>query len=276
VAASSTATSYRYPWDPERVRLDLGTHLVAGQAPFELRANRESYRDPIVVSQILRDGGKARTRRLPSELAEDFSGLKDFLHITITDAAGATVLEHDQTVCLNNQASRSRPDAPDTSPYPSGCPRNPFTLGAVWAIQGGWSAATANWSDEGVVIADGEYTAKIEVNERYQRLFGIPDNEETVKLTVRPAPSEGPLAAFPEDRVPQPAAAPPAGAESVPAGPKPDLRSLPAWGIEINPEGPMGPTAADDGKDYLGFNANVWNAGPPRWSSTASAARART
>ncbi|GLY96461.1 lysyl oxidase family protein [Actinoplanes sp. NBRC 103695] len=36
------------------------------------------------------------------------------------------------------------------------------------------------------------------------------------------------------------------------AGPKPDLRSLPAWGIELSQE---------DGKTYVNFGATVWNAG---------------
>ncbi|MEU4270756.1 lysyl oxidase family protein [Streptomyces sp. NPDC026092] len=50
----------------------------------------------------------------------------------------------------------------------------------------------------------------------------------------------------------------PTGKASVPADvPKPDLRSLPAYGIVIS-------DGAEDipGKDYLAFSANVWNAGP--------------
>ncbi|MFF5923295.1 lysyl oxidase family protein [Streptomyces flavochromogenes] len=50
----------------------------------------------------------------------------------------------------------------------------------------------------------------------------------------------------------------PTGTPSVPNVPKPDLRSLPAYGITISDGG------AQDipGKDYLAFSANVWNAGP--------------
>ena len=36
------------------------------------------------------------------------------------------------------------------------------------------------------------------------------------------------------------------------AGPRPDLRSLPAWGISLSEE---------DGKWYVNFGATVWNAG---------------
>ncbi|MGW0784031.1 lysyl oxidase family protein [Streptomyces sp. NPDC002913] len=49
----------------------------------------------------------------------------------------------------------------------------------------------------------------------------------------------------------------PTGRASVPDVPKPDLRSLPAYGITIGQT-----TGGEPGKDYLAFSANVWNAGP--------------
>ncbi|WP_435973376.1 lysyl oxidase family protein [Streptomyces sp. Qhu_M48] len=49
----------------------------------------------------------------------------------------------------------------------------------------------------------------------------------------------------------------PTGKAAVPNVPKPDLRSLPAYGITISDGGQNVP-----GKDYLAFSANVWNAGP--------------
>ncbi|MFE0853032.1 lysyl oxidase family protein [Streptomyces mutabilis] len=49
----------------------------------------------------------------------------------------------------------------------------------------------------------------------------------------------------------------PAGKPSVPDVPKPDLRSLPAYGIVVSDGEQDVP-----GKDYLAFSANVWNAGP--------------
>ncbi|MFF9148254.1 lysyl oxidase family protein [Streptomyces sp. NPDC055051] len=55
-----------------------------------------------------------------------------------------------------------------------------------------------------------------------------------------------------------PATKRPTGTPKVPDVPKPDLRSLPAYGITISDGG------FEDipGKDYLAFSANVWNAGP--------------
>ncbi|MEI5011617.1 lysyl oxidase family protein [Streptomyces sp. PmtA] len=61
----------------------------------------------------------------------------------------------------------------------------------------------------------------------------------------RKAPALGPLSERPT------------GKPSVPDVPKPDLRSLPAYGITISDGGKDVP-----GKDYLAFSANVWNAGP--------------
>ncbi|MFG3160656.1 lysyl oxidase family protein [Streptomyces sp. NPDC048232] len=55
----------------------------------------------------------------------------------------------------------------------------------------------------------------------------------------------------------QPLAKRPAGKAAVPDVPKPDLRSLPAYGIVISDGEKDIP-----GKDYLAFSANVWNAGP--------------
>ncbi|MFJ5074073.1 lysyl oxidase family protein [Streptomyces sp. NPDC088553] len=55
-----------------------------------------------------------------------------------------------------------------------------------------------------------------------------------------------------------PRSARPTGTPSVPNVPKPDLRSLPAYGITISDGGPQD----IPGKDYLAFSANVWNAGP--------------
>ncbi|MFT9785645.1 MULTISPECIES: lysyl oxidase family protein [unclassified Streptomyces] len=51
----------------------------------------------------------------------------------------------------------------------------------------------------------------------------------------------------------------PAGKATVPDVPKPDLRSLPAYGITISDGDEDVP-----GKDYLAFSANVWNAGPAK------------
>src|SRR5262245_1518177 len=79
VAGSPTVTLDHYPG--YGLYLDLGTHLVAGSSPFEIRATRKSYADPIEASQIV----NGHARRLPAGLLTDFAGLPGFLHVTLTD-----------------------------------------------------------------------------------------------------------------------------------------------------------------------------------------------
>ncbi len=251
VAGSSTVTLDRYP--DFGVFVDLGTHMVAGSSPFELRVTRKSYADPIVASQIV----NGRARKLPAGLLQDFQGLPGFLHVRIADPAGTTVVEQDQTFCPNGETVRTRPDAPDTSPYPYSCATNPFTLGGVWGVQKGWATSTVDWTAGPVDIPAGSYTAEVSVAQRYRDLFGIPAGQAsaTIQVTVRDVEVPGGEARTqaPQPQALQPNAARPAGAASVPKGPKPDLRPLPAWMMDIAPQ---------DGRDYLRFAANVWNAGP--------------
>jgi Lysyl oxidase len=255
VAGSSTVTLDRY--SDYGVFLDLGTHIVAGSSAFEIRATRRSYADPITAVQLV----NGRVKKLPAGLLSDFAGLPGFLHVKITDSTGAVALEKDQTFCPNGETARTRPDAPDTSPYPFYCSANPFTLGSVWGIQKGWAVNTANWSDGPVDLAAGTYTAQVSVPKRYQDLFGIPADQSsaTVQVTVRDVqvpPGGGRAGVGPEQaraQAPQPNATRPTGVGSVPKGPKPDLRALPAWLIDVTTQ---------NGQDYLRFAANVWNAGP--------------
>lgn len=275
VAGSTEVVLDRYP--DGGVLLDLGTHLVAGKNPIEVRATRKSYGDPIVGSQIV--NGKAKA--LPAGMVTDFAGLAKLTHLTITDAKGKKVYDKDRTFCLNGEGSRTRPDAPATSPYPDGCRPNPFTLGAVWGLQAGWSANTETYDEGPLDLPIGKYTAKLTVNKAYRDLFkiGAYDSAVTLKVTVRNAPdcghTDGCRQAFAKAKAklaakveggpaaakaaPKPHAQRPTGKASVPKGPKPDLRSLPAWQVVVA-EGKAGTPSA--GRDFLQFSANVWNAGP--------------
>jgi Lysyl oxidase len=288
VAAAPSVTIEHYPG--ERVSLDLGTNIVAGSHPFEIHVKRKSYHDPIVATQIVRRG---QTRTLPAGVVRDFSGLSDFLHLTITNAAGKKVVDRAQVFCPNGwETMRTRPDAPPTSPYPQLCDTNPFTLGSVWGLQAGWAINTemSGFATPVIVnLPDGTYTAKLHINQPYQQLFGIPSAQAsaTVKVTIRTRTDDGvgaasaalsadagtggasaaPRTTASSTRASsQQAAAPrparrPTGRAHVPARFRPDLRPLPAWGIGvIGPEEAGVPATGP--QQYLAFNANVWNAGP--------------
>ncbi|MFI8003118.1 lysyl oxidase family protein [Streptomyces sp. NPDC086010] len=338
VAASASVTLDSWKEEPG-VYLDLGTYLTAAGGPFELRVTRKGYNDPVVAAQVVREGKKTRTKVLPKGVVKDFSGLEDFIRITVRDASGKAVVTRTESFCPNNASGRIRPDAPARSKYPESCPTNPFTLGSVWGVEDGWAANTyAGYYGAPVLIPAGKYTAEVAVTKRYRDLFKIADKPQKIRLTVRersyeeenptapdarsggahaahgsmhmdhgghsgqapartPAPvapttgagpsynvGHGPFppapAAVPwavkrqglraaagdapgrtdgSRRAPaaQPEAARPTGKASVPNVPKPDLRSLPAYGITIAGADPAAP-----GRDHLAFSANVWNAGP--------------
>ncbi|PAZ14113.1 protein-lysine 6-oxidase [Streptomyces sp. SA15] len=184
VAASNSVTLDR--WDERGVFLDLGTYVTVDGAPLEFKVTRKSYKDPVVAQQILRDGTRTKTKKLPAGLVKDFSGLPGFLEMSLTNAAGEEMKKVDGTFCPNNASGRLRPDAPATSHYPEGCSTNPWTLGSVWGVEKGWAANSTrvDW-DNPVDLPAGEYTAKVAVAKVYRDLFGIPDDRPTIKVTVR-------------------------------------------------------------------------------------------
>ncbi|WP_432072766.1 lysyl oxidase family protein [Streptomyces wuyuanensis] len=184
IAASTSITLTSWKEDPG-VYLDLGTYLTAEGKPLELRVTRKSYKDPVVITQTVYEGGKAKAKALPNGTVKDFSGLPGFADITITDKAGKQVLRRTESFCPNNASGRVRPDAPATSKYPESCPTNPFTLGSVWGVEKGWAANTyAGSYTEPVRLAAGSYTAKVSVAKKYRDLFGIANKPATVKVTV--------------------------------------------------------------------------------------------
>jgi Lysyl oxidase len=302
VASTPNVTANRYV-DGDFVWLDfdLGVNLIAGKDPFEIRASRKSYADPIVAQQVVVKNGKKKLVTLPAGLVDNFGGFSDFTTITIKDAAGATVKRYGTDFCPNTWGSaRTRRDAPPTTPYPTGCAgSNPFTLGSVWGIQAGWNAATETMpryddtKDEPPFdIPAGSYAVTVARNPKYRDYFKIPAADATVqlRLTVIDVSPDAGSAALAEARTKaarsgesgsdaallaehgdhggqgdprlqvsaykpefRPPARRPATVKAAPkSGPRPDLRSLPAWGISLSQE---------EGKWYVNFGATVWNAG---------------
>ncbi|MFJ2023760.1 lysyl oxidase family protein [Streptomyces sp. NPDC087897] len=198
IAASTSVTLDSWKEDPG-VYLDLGTYLTSENGAFELKVTRKSYKDPVTVSQVFRNGKKTTTKALPAGLVKDFSGLPDFAQVQLTDAAGKTVLKQTEAFCPNNASGRVRPDAPANSKYPQSCPVNPFTLGSVWGVENGWASNTyAGYYSKPVQLAAGTYTAKIDVTKKYRDLFGIASKPQKVKVVVRERSWEEPTPAAAE------------------------------------------------------------------------------
>ncbi|WP_326704613.1 MULTISPECIES: lysyl oxidase family protein [Streptomyces] len=185
IAASTSVTLDSWKEEPG-VYLDLGTYLTSEKGAFEFKVTRKSYKDPVVASQIIRNGKKTTTKALPAGLVKDFTGLPGFMEVSVVDAAGKPVLKKTEDFCPNNASGRVRPDAPANSRYPQSCPVNPFTLGSVWGVENGWAANTyAGYYSEPVQLAAGTYTAKVSVAKKYRDLFGIANKPQSVKVTVR-------------------------------------------------------------------------------------------
>lgn len=253
-ADRATAAPFRL-WAPRtieaygyrgRVWTDLGLRVIATGAPFELWSQRASYAEPIRT--VWR--GPAGDVALPAGAMRDFSGLADFLRLTITPARGKTVTLQ-RKACLSGWSERVDPAAAATSPYPSGCWNNPFSLGSVQGIQAGWATLVLG-TGRPLRLEPGRYRVTAQVAPRYATLFGLTAAEatRTVRLVVNAEEVEEPPHEEPPPDAERSAPHPPTGPSGRVEGPMPDLRSLPAWGISLSKDG-----------RHLRFSATVWNAG---------------
>lgn len=246
-------------WAPDRlvtwsydgqVYTDLGLRLVAPEQPFELWSSRPSYDDPIRTEWRSASG----TQVLPAGTMESFAGLTGFLDVEVRRAAtGEVVQSWQQTACLNGQSQRVHPDAPASSPYPWGCPWNPFTVGSVMGIQAGHSTSLMQDYGTELSLQAGRYDVTTTIADEFTALFGIAaaDAQRTTRLVVKRQEDYHPERHRQQSAVATPAAREPRHASAGVVGdPKPDLRSLPAWNIGLNRKGTV-----------LRFAATVWNAG---------------
>ena len=231
---------------------DLGVHVVAPSRAFEVHAKRAGYGEPVVLT--LQAPGQA----IRLGTAAGVTGLPGFWTTTITNAAGTVVDRSTAGFCANGyQPVRRRPDAPAASPYPQGCQANPYTLGSVFGVQAGYAVPALTDHPAFEELPLGSYTVTLEVAGRYRQALGMTAAQARAKVAVRLVQGTVDDLLLRSTAGPAPAAlrarpSAPLGRRLRPSGPLPDLRSLPAWGIEVL-----------DGR-YLAFSATVWNAGPGR------------
>lgn len=234
---------------------NLGLRVVAPDAAVEIWSQRASYDDPVVATWVQPDGTRVT---LPEGSMTSFTGLTDFVDVTITRPGSAQPLTS-MTLpgCLNGRGQRIHPDAPARSPYPQGCPWNPYTLGSVMGVQAGWSNHIVDEWGMSLPLKQGEYDVTATIADAYVTAFGIEEADATRTFTLKVVKEDGSF----RPRAPRSADGPPAPgergleerpmtAEGAQAGPLPDLRSLPAWDIQVNRK-----------STALRFAANVWNAG---------------
>lgn len=241
--APDHVTAYGYR---NRAWTDLGLRVVAEDGPFELWSNRPSY-DQEIQTVWKAPGGDVT---LPLGAMDTFSGLDGFLSLEVDPTGRGKTLTFTRKACLNGYSERVEPSAPARSPYPTGCWYNAYSVGSVQGVQEGWATPVLT-TERPLRIPAGEYTVTARIAPLYADLFGLTEEQatRTLSLTVTDDSPEPPH----EHRSPayRPAAHAPTGPQGARAdGPMPDLRSLPAWGINV----------AENG-NFLRFSATVWNAG---------------
>jgi hypothetical protein len=245
--------------DRERTRVPIDARLIAGATPLELWSNRTSYSEQIRTVWRSPDGDVT----LPLGSMSTFNALDDFVRISVKDlATGGRLKARSMDVCLNSRGERVRPEAPARSPYPQYCFANPYSLGSVQGIQAGWSAPVLG-DGGGVRLEKGTYDVTISIAPAYAKAFKISaaHASSTVRVRVKHEheghdhnhgdDGDRPEPAGRDSASAHPAAKAPTGPElEEVAGPRPNLKSLPAWGIGMAANG-----------NFLRFAATVWNAG---------------
>lgn len=237
--------------------LDLGVYAAAGKEPFEIRAVRRSYSEPIEATRVSADGNSV----LPTGLVNGFDGLTNFATVKLIDSRGHAALSKTVNFCPNGAAQRIKKDAPIDPYYPDECGGNVYSLGAVWGIQRGYAVPLLGEdafldSSKTPLPNPGRYRAEIKVSPAWVQALGIPSRSASVTMQVKvvKGKNEEELrhAESANTRILTAPTRPSARAlstESIPSdAPKPDLRALPAWSI------------GSDG-DNVVFAATVWNGG---------------
>jgi hypothetical protein len=160
--------------------------------------------------------------------------------------------------CLGENSQRMVPDADIKNPYPHTCYYNPFALGAVNGVPAGWASSVFGY-EAGIRIRPGDYEMTVTVTKGYADALGMSAAQRTA-TTALTVVDEGQCRGCrdhgtnprltPNRNEPDPNGGIDSLADLPEGTPVPDLRSLPAFGIQVNRKGTQ-----------LQFAANVWNGG---------------
>ena len=254
-------------WMPSKVVADggggsayanLGVQLIAQNAPFELWSTRADYDSAIVT-----EWRTATSRvQLPADTMKNFSGIRDFLTLTVSNADGEPVFERTPKVCLASwMPQRLAPTAIPLSPYPNFCGTHPFNLGSVQGIPQDYAVPLE--VNGRLPLEAGRYTVEASIKPELAAVLGVssvdastssilvmPRRQDHPPKGPHPMPMPIPHRTTPNDARLQPASRPTAARAGAPAGLLPDLRSLPSFAIGLNSK-----------QTQLTFGATVWNAG---------------
>jgi hypothetical protein len=223
--------------------------------------SRPDYDSPLGIAQTNADTGDV-IRALPADTLDAWNGLSAFLEVTVVDAANNPIRQRSYTFCPNVWERQRVDDSGPVFPtYPTFCADGLsfFTKGMVWGLDSGWASPAFSWGSNGVPtlrLPTGKYTFIVRIASRYADLLDIPaeDTEVVVDATVVDGGGHGFAARTASKRTSRAVqtAAVPTVSDPDPST-VPDLVALPLWSLV---------TFDRKGRDYLGFAATPWNAGP--------------
>lgn len=271
VAAKNEVTLRRYG---RIVPLDLGVYVAATGGPFQIRAARADYDQPIQAVQVDAATGDV-LRTIPDARVAGWRGLYQFVWVTFRNAAGDVVARRRTAFCPNGERQRVDDSGPAVSRYPGFCGwGGPFMRGMVWGIDEGWAVSAPGGGGEGSAprwlrLPAGRYTANVRISPFFTRLLEIAEEDAklTLRVTVEDAPLDGryyaaSTAGQTAPRAADTRAAAAAATKRAAAVPEtttpdpetvPDPAALPAWSLRVRNA---------RGRAHLAFAASPWNAGP--------------
>ena len=257
--APSTVTAYTYGGG--HIYSDLGIRLEVNDAPLEIWEQRASDYESLPTAVAKLPLGDVD---LPAQ--KTIGQLDRFIRIKLVDRNNpdAAPVVKRRSTCIGETSERAHPDADINNPYPRTCYYNPYALGGVQGVPAGWAASIFGY-DSGFRVKPGEYDLTVSVTKGYADALGMSADARsaTTVLTVledggcgidRHATSRGCKhradRLTPNRREPDPKGGIDSLADLPDGTPVPDLRPLPAFGIQVNRKGTQ-----------LQFSANVWNNG---------------
>jgi hypothetical protein len=253
------------------VFVNPGVYVAAFGSKLEFDVQRASYAKPLTITEIInRPGGGEIRRPLPAWVIAGWSGLARFVRVTVTTSHGKLVTSQIFPFCPDGNPQRTNPNSPSGSPFPQGCPFNPFTLGNVLGLQRGWAADPVGpfYGGLGVKAGLGYYKVTVNIVRGWRKILGVSpaDGTAVVHLHVVKSGSNGSCPPFcgarPAKKQNKALPTLPAVAimNSPPKADLPDLSPLPSWGINvINFKAKHHPAQA-----FLDFGATVWVGGNAR------------
>jgi|GEM_PF-635873 len=253
LTAPAAVTAYTYG---STIYSDLGFRLEVNGGPLEIRTQRAADYESLPTAVAKLPLGDVV---LPAQ--QEIGKLSNFLRIGIVkrNDPDAVARVRKRSTCLGESTERMTPDSQFKNPYPRTCYYNSYALGSVQGVPDGWAASIFGYESAGLRAQPGKYDLTVSITKGYADALGLSAEQRTA-TTVLTVVKEGECRGC-RDRDTNPRLAanrtepdPDGGIESIadlPEGtPTPDLRSLPAFGIQVNRKGTQ-----------LQFAANVWNAG---------------